>query len=769
MLELDAVNLSIQSTDAGGTPVSFALDGPGSSVRLSGIPQGATAVTIAFSGRIDSQSPKGLYRSPLGDGELLTTQFEPVDARRMFPCRDRPDAKAVFVLEVVAPPGLTVLSNMPSERSDTTGDGRQRVRFAPTPPMSTYLLYLGVGPFEEVEGISHGHRVITATARGVSAKTEPLLLQSARALDYFSEYYGIPYPLPKLHVVAIPKFLSGAMENWGAITCAEPFLLMDDRTPMTVRQLVYTMLFHEIAHQWFGNLVTMRSWNDLWLNESFATFVSYKARSKLFPDWKSWEDFLHFYYGEAILFDSLSATHPIHVEVTDPNRVAEFFDEISYGKGASVLRMVESYLGEEAFREGVSLYLREHQWGNAEAQDLWNSLARASSEPIDRVMPDWIRRPGFPVIRARLEGESLVLEQRRFSLMGSRTEAPWPIPLTFELDGCPHRRLMVESSLRLPATGASRVLIGPGRTGFYRVRYEGRLWDRLLDAYSGLLPTDRWGILDDSRAFLLAGEIGLPEYLDLLGRVVHETDSLVVNQAYDSLEQLFTIAHQIPAWEAMYRKIFVAQTERLGFTPRPGEPDADASLRERVVRARVALDPPFARELAGRYHDLEKLAPEVTGPVLMAYAATAGPAEYAELRRRFREAPPGPSAREVAAAMAFLGRDEWLGECLDLLGTGEMQQSAWMRLVQMALWLNPDRSGGFWSFLTGRLGKALPNLSEAGVVGYLLKYAVPMIGVTRPELMRRWVVEHPVPGGEEGAKKGLELLNVFVRTLDRAQ
>jgi tricorn protease interacting factor F2/3 len=767
---MDAEGLAIESVDVEGRPVAFEVDEAARTLRIRGLAPRSRTIAIAFSGQIDPERPAGIYRTPLGSGEAITTHFEPAFARRMFPCRDRPDAKAVFALEVVAPAGTVAISNMPSVSAEPMADGRQRTRFAPTPAMSTYLLYLGVGAFEEVDRTSHGHRVIAATAPGLSRKAEFLIDVAARSLAYFGEYYRTPFPLPKMHLLGIPKFLSGAMENWGAITFAEPFLLLDDRSQMVMRQACATTTMHEVAHQWFGDLVTMRTWDDLWLNESFATFTSYKARHALFPEWGAWEDFLATQVGDALLFDSLGSTHPIHVDVTDASRAPDFFDEISYGKGAAVLRMLEGYVGESAFRDGVSLYLKEHAGGNASAADLWGAVARSSKEPIDRVMPEWILRPGFPVIRVRLDGDRLHMSQQRFSLKGTIADRPWPIPLSFTLDGQAHHRLMEEPSFTIPARPDSRLLVGPGRTGFYRVRYEGPLWQRLLESYPKLEPTDRWGVLNDAMTFLLAGEMGLPDYLGVLGRVVEERSAQVVTEAYTGLTWLLPIARRVPPLEHAFREIFVAQSDRLGFEPVPGEPAADTALRERVHRARVALDPEFARRLAKEYPRVDSLDPSMTEAIYQAYAAGAGPTEYAELRRRLRESPPGPAGRAVASGLALLNRDDWLLECLDQVRTGEMQLSSWVRMALWGLWFNPDRSGAYWTFFNERLEQALPKMSAGGwTIATLLEFGIPCVGLDRPEEMRRWVADHPFPEGEEGAKKGLDLLDAYTQTLARSR
>jgi tricorn protease interacting factor F2/3 len=767
-VELDAEGLEVLSVDAGGRPVPYTADRAKNTLRIEGIPEGTGEVTIAFTGRVEAERPIGIYQSPLGDGTLITTDLEPTAARRVFPCLDRPDAKAVISLEVVAPPDAVPISNMPAEASETLPDGRCCTRFAPTPAMSTYLFYLGVGPFEQREHVYRGFRVIGATARGSSEKTAFLLEESGRLLEYYSNYYGSRYPLPKLHLLAIPRFFSGAMENWGAITCSEAYALADDRTSMLLRQGMFTMQAHEIAHQWFGNLVTMRKWDDLWLNESFATFASFKARHELHPEWAAWEEFLSEQVSDAMVYDSLRSTHPIHVTVTDDRRAPEFFDEISYGKGAAVLRMLEAYVGEQAFREGVSLYLREHEGGSADAADLWKAIAHASREPIDRVMPDWVLRPGYPLLRARREGDSIVLEQDRFGLTKTREEPPWPVPLSLGLPDAVHRKLMTERTLRLPVPPGVPVVIGPGRVGFFRTRYEGELWELVLRSYPRMRPEDRWGLLDDARAFLLSGEMELPEYLRVLDHAALDTSALVANQACDALSWLAPLTLDVLALRDAFRRVIVAQCERLGLASRTGEPPADAVARERVVQARVSLDAAFARRLANEYPRVDRTAPELEEATYMAFAANAGPTEYTELRRRFREAPPGLAARAVAGGFGCLPRDEWILECLGLVATGEMQLAAWMHLLNIVFWRNPGHYSALWSFLTDRLEACLPALSTGGsTTAYLLQCAIPCVGLGRPEAMKQWVADHPLPGTEEARKKGLDVLEALVSIMGR--
>jgi tricorn protease interacting factor F2/3 len=768
-IEFDTVGHSIRSVQVHGAPLPFERDDGAGRLVVRDIPGGARALEIEYTGTIDSHGLRGFYVSPLGTGRLFSTYFEPAAARRLLPCLDRPAEKAVFDVEVSAPSGLTLVSNMPAKSVESLPDGRQRVRFGPTPPMSTYLLFLAVGPLAEIRSERSDPRVIVAGPPGRAEEGRFALGEASRALDYFARYYAEPYPLPKLHLIAVPQFGTGAMENWGAIAFQEHFLLLGDRPPVSAKMQLVEVLAHEIAHQWFGDLVTMRWWNDLWLNESFASFVAIKALESLYPEWSAWDEFLNFRYSGSMLWDALPHTHPVRVEVQDPDQIRQIFDEISYGKGASLLRMGEAYVGEEAFRRGVSRYLRDHRWGNAEAADLWRAVGAASHEPVERVFSEWIDRPGFPVVRARLDGASLLVDQRRFTLLGPMDAPPWPIPLTLRAGKTLRRQLFDQEKAVVDLGGPDVPVVNPGRTGFYRVQYEGPLRDRLLLAFPDLPPVDRWGIVNDGLALFLSGAIDLDPYLDLLRRLEGDPDPFVVSEVLASYRSLFPLVHRIPRWEDQMRRVVVAQSDRLGLGSAPKESDRTRSLREGLVLARVRLDRPFATSLAGMYSRLETLEPELVPAVLAAVAVTAGPEEYRALRTRLANAPSAEAARHVAAALGHLGRDEWIRESLDLLFTGQLKLGPWIGLLTTVMIGNPDRSSAVWSFLVDRMDALATPAAGTALLGLLLQHAVPLLGLSRAEEMRAWVAGRSFPEAARGVEKGLDLLEVYSRVLDRSR
>jgi len=768
-LSLDAVGQVVRSVRANGTPLAFERDDRAGRLVIPSVPPGAPSVEIDFDGRADDRGLRGFYVSPYGPDRLLTTYFEPTAARRFLPCLDRPDAKAAFTLEVTVPSGASVVSNMPSAEETALPDGRRRVLFPPTPPMSTYLLYLGIGRVDEIRSERNDPRVIVTAPPGRAEGGRFALAEASRDLDYFARYYGAAYPLPKLHLVAVPRFGTGAMENWGAIAFQEYLLLLGDRAPTSARMRLAEVLAHEIAHQWFGDLVTMRWWNDLWLNESFASFVGIKALAELHPEWNPWDDFLRQRLSGAMLWDALPHTHAVRVEVQEPEQIRQIFDEVTYGKGASILRMGEAFLGEEAFRNGVSRYIATHREGNADSDDLWRAVAASSDAPVERIFGEWVSRPGFPVVRARLDGSALRLEQRRFTLGAPTDDRPWPIPLTVRVGGTTHRRLFDGPRTELPIEEGAVALVNPGRTGFYRVQYDDALRRRLLAELPRLPAIDRWGVASDDLAFLFAGTVELDTYLDRFALLATETEPLVISECVSLYGGLFPLVHRIPRWEAALRRVVVAQVDRLGVENVPDEPEAVRLLREGLLVARVGLDPAFAATLAQSYARLDALDPERVRPVLRAVAGRAGPAEYAALRERLAHAPSPERARQLASALGVLPRGDWLRESLGLLLSEELQIGTWLDLAVSAAMTNPDRSTTVWSFLKERADELLALTAGTPIPGRLLQVAIPVLAIDRPAEATAWVSSRAFPECERAVEKGLDLLAVYGRVLERAR
>ena len=651
---LDAAELSVRSVRAAAgkpardVPARARLE-PGREalvVSLGEAVRGELDVTVKYTGTLNDRL-LGFYRSEYEyKGKrmrLATTQFEAADARRAFPCFDEPAAKATFDISIIASGANTAISNMPVASRKRLGGGRgqgarTRYTFMTTPVMSTYLVYLGVGEFEFIGGrTADGVAVRVATTPGNSGRGRYALGLAKELLGMYGRYFGSRYPLPKLDLVALPDFAAGAMENWGAITFREAVLLYDPQTSSTrTRQFIAEVVSHEIAHQWFGNLVTMKWWNDLWLNESFATFMATKFVDKLRPEWDMWDQFAGDAMATAMSLDALRSTHPIDVDVASPAEIREIFDAISYDKGGCILRMVEGYVGEAAFRKGLRRYLREHAYGNASGADLWDAVGEASGLPVGRLVQAWIGREGFPVVEAsRGRGGSLRLRQERFMYErqgagrrqhgaaargrgGGADSRAWPIPIAVGptrggSGGRGSRQgvaLLSRRSGTMAAPKEGGAVVNYGRRGFYRVRYDQAtaLDIRHAVAQGSIPPIDRWAVHNDLYAMCVAGRSTLREYLDMVDAYAGDDSYLACADISASLRSLLARTYRerhgaVIAWYA--QRHFARMLGRLGWDARRGERHTDALLRGQAVSALGMLgDREVAAEARSRFDAL---------------------------------------------------------------------------------------------------------------------------------------------------------------------
>ncbi len=757
-LVLNANGLTVTSATAAGLPLVLEPDPDRQEVRLSHLPRGTGAIELDYAGRVLTDGLVGLYRSRYDDGYLLTTQFAAVEARRLLPCQDRPDRKAVFHVTVTADKDLDVVFNTPPARVAVRG-GQRTVEFFPTPRMSSYLLYLGIGHFDAVHGGSGRVRMGVFAPPGRGGSGAYALSVAERVLPEYERYYGIPYPLSKLDLVAVPEFWAGAMENWGAIAFAEMRLLVDGATSSVARRSIAETIAHEIAHMWFGNLVTMAWWDDIWLNESFATFMSYRILDRVFPNDESWSDFLPRWSGAAFFSDSLEHTHPIHAPVERPEEIAQIFDDISYGKGASVLRMLDGWLGEDAFRAGVSAYLLRYQYANARNADLWGALEEASGQPVRRVMDAWISRPGVPLLLARVDGHRLVIDQRRFLLSGQHRAEHWPVPVVARLDGAERRFLLEEAHVELPIATDEPPFLNVGATGFYRVLYDAATLDGLRGRFAALPAADRWAVLHDLTPFVQSGDLPLDRYLSFLALVEGDRSPLVIRQALRGVTRLHGALYDHPRFLDGYRKFLRGQVDRLGVEPRDAEPVTDAQVREEVVGHRVLLDDEFARALAARFSGYDGLPADLRTAVATAYVRTGGAPAFDAVRERLRSASTEGEMDRLVEAMASASDPALVARLLDLAERRELLVSLVPSAVMTAA-ENPPARSVTWEWLVRNLDAFATRFRGTGRTARLLQETIPQLGLGRESEVEEYFRTHPVLEGERGVGAGVELLAV---------
>ena len=589
---------------------------------------GQVAIKLRFSGEINDKM-HGLYRTTYyvnGDKRVgAATQCESTHARRIFPCFDEPDMKASFSIKVTVPKHLEVLSNMPASAENIDEQSETKtVSYSLTPPMSTYLFALVAAELECLEEKDkNGVPIRIWTTPGKKEFGHFALECGLHTLPYFTDYFGIPYPLPKLDMVALPDFAHGAMENWGLITYRETNLLVDPANTSTqVKQRVAEVVDHEIAHMWFGNLVTMKWWDDLWLNEGFASYAGPLAIAHQFPEWNFWTQFNATALMVALHDDSSRYTHPIQVRVENPKDIGSIFDAISYSKGACLCRMLETALG-DSFRSGVTQYLKDHAYGNARTDDLWKALAKASGRPVKKMMDQFTRQGGYPLLTLKEVDQgpepykiSFTLTQRPFTLDGriaKNNARRWKLPVAFSNKGrqTAFWQTIGETPERISirCESESWIKLNFGQTGLYRVAYIDELWQKLARAAGSreLPEIDRLGLVDDALALARSGHLKTSGLLSFLSYLKSENNYAVwsaISRGYRAVENLIW---DLPCEKKLRRfgqELFWPMTGTKGWNKGPHDNHLDVLKRSLLLyNLGVLGDLETIREAKKRFWD----------------------------------------------------------------------------------------------------------------------------------------------------------------------
>ncbi len=721
---LNAVELLIQSVaveGADGVAVqgSVALEAEAERARLlfpAPIPPGEWRLRLAFTGVLNDRL-HGFYRSTYKDAAgvshtIAATQFESTDARRGFPCWDEPAFKAVFGVTLVVPEGLAAVSNAAVATEAPAGPGKKAVSFADTIRMSTYLVAFVVGELEATDPVMVGETPLRIwCVPGKKQLARFGVAAGAFSLEFFEGYYGLPYPGDKLDLLAIPDFAAGAMENLGAVTFRETALLVDETAASHAElERVADVVAHEVAHMWFGDLVTMAWWNGIWLNEAFATFMELLAVDAWKPEWKRWVTF-GVSRAAAMGVDGLQNTRPIEFEVRAPRDCEAMFDLLTYEKGASVLRMLEQHLGPDVFRDGVRLYLDRHRFANAETTDLWKALGDAARQPIPEIMDGWIFHPGYPLVTVEPEGPGLRLTQRRFTYLEGGPEGQWRIPILLRASvkrGVVEKHLLLEDrelAVPLPAA-ADWVVVNAGGHGFYRVRYAAPLLKKLLGALTRVMPIDRFDLVSDCFALTQSGAMSAYDYLELTARFTAETDRPVWTVLIASFAYVDRVigSELRPGLAALVRHRVAPAVERLGWEPQPGEGELERQLRGDLLRVLGTLgdDPATkerARELYARHRKDELVVDPNLLPALIAIVAwTGGEEEYAWFLDRFKSARTPQEEQRYLYALAGFRQPELLSRTLERTINGEVRSQDAPFLVR-ALLTGVYSRGLAWEFV----------------------------------------------------------------------
>jgi aminopeptidase N len=564
------------------------------------IPRGAYKLQLDYTGKIGSQAV-GLfaidYATPKGQARALYTQFENSDARRMIPSWDEPNYKATFTLEATVPADMMAVSNMPAAHTKDLGDGRKLVQFAQSPKMSTYLLFFSMGDFERATAKAGSTEVGVITKRG-SIDQARFVLDSARdILGDYNDYFGVKFPLPKLDNVAAPgrSQFFGAMENWGAIFTFEHVMLLDPTiSTQSDKENAFSVAAHEMAHQWFGDLVTMRWWDDLWLNEGFASWMESRETARRHPEWNTSLAAVNGREG-AMRRDSVATSHPVVQHVATVEQASQAFDSITYQKGEAVIRMVENYVGEDAWRNGVRAYMKQHAYSNTVSDDLWRAVEKSAKKPILAIAHDFTLQPGVPMIRVaqvtcKGGNSQVLLEQTEFSRdQPERKPLAWRVPVVAQTVGgaSAARTVVTGGKATMTVPGCGPVLVNRGQAGYYRTLYAPAAFKALAAQFGKLEPIDQLGVLTDSWALGVDGMVPMSDFLDLAGSLPLGSVPQLWKKVADTLDSIHRYYDGEPEKQQRFDTYAIGRLApvlaQLGWSARPGEADDVATLRNELI------------------------------------------------------------------------------------------------------------------------------------------------------------------------------------------
>ncbi|KJE50081.1 peptidase [Acidiplasma sp. MBA-1] len=732
-------------------------------IVVDGIITSKTQVDIDFTGEIPEKL-EGIYLARTPDGFMITTQFEPTGARKFIPCIDNPSYKATFDITIKIDGGLDAVSNMPVETIKEI-DGKKEVKFMQTPRMSTYLLYLGIGHFDrKTKKLEDGKEIGLVAPRGRLTQSDYPLEIAKKSIGFYEDYFNIKYPLPKEDLISVPEFAAGAMENWGAITFREIYLNVDSSTSTSVKRSIADVIAHELAHQWFGDLVTMKWWDDLWLNESFATFMSYKAVDKLYPDYDMFSDFLISETSGALAGDSLVNSHPIQVDVKSPDDIAQIFDEISYGKGGSILRMINSFVTDDVFRKGLNLYLENFKYKNAEGSDLWEFIGKVSDLPVREVMESFIKRPGYPYIDASIVDGKLLLKQSRFFLNGKTQKVTWKIPLTLKYENSIKSLIFDASEMFIEDTDKF-LKLNDDEAGFYRVLYSDELLKSLVNNLKKLSDRDLWGIANDYYSFLISGKINLNSYLDVIKALSGE-NRLMVDQ--EIAGELFILNLILTNNEKLHNFTVELLKNKLDML---GSKEENEEINKSILRGMISyrlaiLDHDYAAKIAENINNITSMDPDLRSSVLTAYAIIKN--DFDGLHKMLNDFNNDEDKIKVIQAMSWLSGDKNYENVSRLIENHEIKQQDSIRFYTNAS-MNPEAREYIYENFEDIIYGIQKVFQGSGYASRVVEVAVPFIGLNHLN-----AIEEKLKGMEfseisRGIKKGLEYLSIYSELISRSR
>lgn len=671
---------------------------------------GLYRLKLEFNGELNDKL-RGFYRSYYTDSQgqkrwLATTQMEPTDARRMFPCFDEPEMKAKFKITAMIDPTSTAISNgkIHSVTMDETS-GKKMVSFQPSPKMSSYLVALMIGDFKPTNTrIVRGTPITVWALAGKEPLGDYALEAAGEILEFQADYFGIAYPGNKLDLIAIPDFRSGAMENLGAVTFREANLLVDEKTASnSAKRNVFAIVAHELAHQWFGDLVTMRWWDDIWLNEAFASWMGTKTVEAIHPEWQE--------LARAILtrnvsmeIDELQATRAIHADVRDPKQAAEMFDSITYDKGESILWMLESYVGAAKFQAGINKYLTAHLFGNATSEDLWQAIGDLSGMPVPELMKSWVFQPGFPIVDVSTtgSGNTVTLSQKRFfGMPGMESDnLIWNVPAVirelkpFTKDAVKKTELLrqKDNSVQMPE-GWSGMIVNAGGRGFYRTKYSSKHQQSVLAKLDWLTPEERLAFLSDINALVWKGTLPVEDKLSVMLKTTSETDPLVQDKLVDWCWHPYHYldSAEKASYEKLIQKLLLPVKQKIGWQETTGEADSIKDLRKSVLTllGTHAQDPETiteARQMYKKYMaNRQSIPADVASAVLTIVTYNGSSQEYNEILAALKTEKIPELEKRFLSSLTHFGQTELMDKTLNMVLSEEVRSQDGFRVLSQML------------------------------------------------------------------------------------
>jgi len=771
------------------------------------LPEGPATVHIKFTGHLNDKL-RGFYLSTYKGRKYEVSQMESTDARVAFPCFDEPAYKATFDLTAIVDKGDTAISNGEIV-SDTPGPGdKHSIKFSTSPKMSSYLVALTVGDWKCVSDHTDGVKVSVCTVPGKENLTQFPLEASKYILHYYDNYYGIKYPLPKLDNIAVPDFQAGAMENWGAIIYRESALLVDDKTASVgTKQNVADTIAHEMAHQWFGDLVTMAWWDDIWLNEGFATWMTPHPLAQWQPDWMEGQQVAG-NTQRALSHDASENTRAIHQEAETRAEIEQLFDGIAYGKSAAVLHMLEAYLGPETFRKGVNLYLKEHAYGNATAADFWTAMAQASKQPIDKIMPTFVLQKGAPFldVSAKCEGgnTTLQLSQKRYFETPEQFNQPndelWQVPICAKgID--PPQLAQQRRDLGAPANGSSAgqqqcfvmtkreqqftmkgcpkfVFPDANALGYYRFNYDAPGLRQLgSGAESALTAEERIAMVGNEWALMRVGKHAVGDYL-ALGAQFKNTPGVVLLEDFGHRlkginDDLLTDADR-PEFQAWLRTQFSPVLQQLGYTARPNDTPEQKQKRAYLFMGLGNLgdDPEVIQQARTMIQEYMKDPASIDGTLagaVVAVAARHGDAElYDQYLAQIKKASSPQEQYQYFYALPEFPQPELTKRTLDATLTPAVRgQDLYILLPMLG---NPTSQNETWDFMRTHFDQLQAKTGGGlGGVGIFLYGAQIFCSSEKANEVKQFFQQHPFPGTERNQRETIESINSCVELRNQQQ